>query len=144
MAEEPARSRNRAGRAGLLDNLLGLLSALVGFFENRFALITRDSKAALMQMLALIAFFGAAAVLSVFGYVFLIVSAIVGLAHLARVSWLWTALAAAALHFVLALIFVLLARGRLAKPLFRATASELKKDREWLKNLDRTTRPNGS
>jgi uncharacterized membrane protein YqjE len=141
MAEEPARSRNPAGRGGLLDNLLGLAGALAGFFESRFALIARDSKAALLQMLTLAAFFGAAVMLFALGYIFLIVSAIVGLAHLARVSWLWTALAAAGLHFLLALVFVLLARGWLTKPLFRATASELKKDREWLKNLDRTTRP---
>ena len=141
MAEEPARSRNPAGRTGLLDTLLGLTSALVSFFETRFALVARDSKAALMQMLVLVAFFGAAVVLCAFGYVFLIVSAIVGLAHLARVSWLWTALAAAGLHFVLALVFVLLARARLTRPLFRATASELKKDREWLKNLDGTSHP---
>jgi uncharacterized membrane protein YqjE len=141
MAEEPARSRNPAGRAGLLDNLLGLASAAAGFFESRFALITRDSKVALVQMLALIAFCGAAVMLFALGYIFLIVSAIVGLAHLVRVPWLWTALAAAGLHFLLALVFVLLARARLTKPLFRATASELKKDREWLKNLDTTTRP---
>jgi uncharacterized membrane protein YqjE len=141
MAEEPARPPNPAGRLGLLDNLLGLASAVAGFFESRFALITRDSKVALVQMLALIAFCGAAVMLFALGYIFLIVSAIVGLAHLVRVPWLWTALAAAGLHFLLALVFVLLARARLTKPLFRATASELKKDREWLKNLDTTTRP---
>jgi uncharacterized membrane protein YqjE len=141
MAENRARSRNPAGRAGLLDNLLGLTSALARFFESRCALIARDSKAALAQMLILAACFGVAVMLCVFGYIFLIVSAIVGVAHLAQVSWLWTALVAAGLHFLLALVFVLLARSRLKKPLFRATASELNKDREWLKNLDRTTRP---
>src|SRR6266542_3812809 len=128
MADEATRSRNPAGRAGLLDNLLALLSALAAFFESRFALFARDSKAALVQM------FGLAACL-------LVASAIVGLAHLAQVSWLWMALAAAGFHFVIALVFLLVARGRMTKPLFRATASELKKDREWLKNLDTTSRP---
>jgi uncharacterized membrane protein YqjE len=142
MPEEAARSQNPAGRAGLLDTVLALASALAGFFENRFALIARDSKVALVHVLVLVAFFGAAVLLCAFGYVFLLLSVIFGLAHLVRVSWLWTALAVAILHFIIALVCVLLARERLRKPLFRATASELNKDREWLKNLGRTTRPN--
>jgi uncharacterized membrane protein YqjE len=142
MAEEPARSQNPAGRAGLFDTVLALASALAGFLENRFALIARDSKIALVQLLALLAFFGAAVLFGAFGYIFLLLSAIFGVAHLLRVSWLWTALAAAILHFIIALVCVLLARERLRSPLFRATASELNKDREWLKNLGRTTRPN--
>ena len=141
MADEATRSRNPAGHAGLLDNLLALLNALAVFFESRFALLAGDSKAALVQMFALVACLLAALLLFTFGYIFLIASAIVGLAHIARVSWLWTALAAAAAHFVIALIFLLVARGRMTKPLFRATAAELKKDREWLKNLDTTSRP---
>jgi uncharacterized membrane protein YqjE len=141
MAGEATRSRNPAGHAGLLDNLLALLSALAGFFQARWALITRDSKAALAQLVILAACLAAAIMLFAFGYVFLIVSAIVGVAHLARVSWLWIALAAAGLHFIGAVIFISVARARMTKPLFRATASELKKDREWLKDLERTTRP---
>jgi len=141
MADEATRSRNPAGHAGLLDNLLALASALAVFFESRFALLARDSKAALVQMFGLAACLLAAVLLFTFGYIFLIASAVVGLAHLAQVSWLWTGLAAAGVHFVIALLFLLVARGRMTKPLFRATASELKKDREWLKNLDTTSRP---
>ena len=141
MADEASRARNPAGHTGLLDNLLALASALAGFFESRFALVARDSKAALVQAITLAACLSAAAVLFALGYIFLIVSAIVGVAHLAGVSWLWIALATAGLHFLVALIFVLVARRRMTKPLFRATASELRKDREWLKDLDKTTRP---
>ena len=53
MADEATRSRNPAGHAGLLDNLLALASALAGFFESRFALFSKESKAALVQMLGL-------------------------------------------------------------------------------------------
>ncbi|PYL64755.1 MAG: hypothetical protein DMF25_06005 [Verrucomicrobia bacterium] len=141
MADEATRSRNPAGHAGLLDNLLALLNALAVFFESRFALLAGDSKAALVQMFALVACLLAALLLFTFGYIFLIASAVVGLAHLARISWLWIALAAAGVHFVIALVFLLVARSRMTKPLFRATAAELKKDREWLKNLDTTSRP---
>ena len=40
--------------------------------------------------------------------------------------------------FIVALVLLLVARSRVTKPLFRATLTELKKDREWLKNLDAT------
>ena len=69
MAEEASRSRNPAGHAGLLDNLLALVSALAGFFQARWALITRDSKAALAQLVTLAACLAAAIMLFAFGYV---------------------------------------------------------------------------
>ena len=141
MADEATRSRNPAGHAGLLDNLLALASALAGFFESRFALFSRESKAALVQMLGLAACLIAAVMLVAIGYIFLIVSAVAGLAHLAQISWLWVTMAAAGMHFLIALVLLLVARSRMTKPLFRATASELKKDREWLTNLNTTSRP---
>ena len=79
----------------------------------------------------------AAAVFALFGYVFLLASAIAGLAHALHVSWIWITLGAAGLHFILALVCLLIARSRMKKSMFEATAAELKKDREWLKNLDK-------
>ena len=43
----------------------------------------------------------------------------------------------AAFYPVLAILCVLIARSRMKKSMFEATAAELKKDREWLKNLDK-------
>ena len=40
-----------------------------------------------------------------------------------------------------ALICLLIARAIIRKPAFQETAAELKKDREWLRNLDETTIP---
>ena len=141
MISETTRSRNPAGHAGLLQNLLALTGALADFFESRFALLAEESKAAFVQLLVLASYLVLALILCAFGYVFLIASAVVGLAHLAGISWLWTALMAAGAHFIVALILLLVARSRMTKPLFRATVSELKKDREWLKNLDATDQP---
>lgn len=141
MISETTGSRNPAGHAGLLANLLALASALAEFFESRFILLAQESKAALVHLLVLAACVIIALFLSVLGYVFLISSAIVGVAHLVRISWLWTALAAAGVHFLIALVLLLVARSRITKPVFRATLVELKKDREWLKNLDTTDRP---
>ena len=138
MISDRPRSRNPAGRAGLLENLLALVSALADFFESRFALLAEESKAAAVQVLILAGCLIFALLLCALGYVFLITGAVVGLAQLAGVSWPWIALAAAAVHFIIALVLLLVARSRITKPLFRTTLAELKKDREWLKNLDAT------
>jgi uncharacterized membrane protein YqjE len=138
MMSESTRSRNPAGHAGLLENLLALLNALAEFFESRFALLAEESKGAAVQLLILVGSVIFALLLCALGYVFLITGAVVGLAHLIGISWPWIALAAAVVHFIVALVLLLVARSRVTKPLFRATLTELKKDREWLKNLDAT------
>jgi uncharacterized membrane protein YqjE len=138
MISDRPRSQNPAGRAGLLENLLALVSALADFFESRFALLAEESKVAAVHVLILVGCLIFALLLSALGYVFLITGVIVGLAHLAGISWPWIALAAAAVHFIIALVLLLVARSRITKPLFRTTLAELKKDREWLKNLDAT------
>jgi len=143
MMSESTRSRNPAGHAGLLENLLALLNALAEFFESRFALLAEESKGAAVQLLILVGSVIFALLLCALGYVFLITGAVVGLAHLIGISWPWIALAAAVVHFIVALVLLLVARSRVTKPLFRATLTELKKDREWLKNLD-TTNPSRS
>jgi uncharacterized membrane protein YqjE len=138
---EMTHTRNPAGQDGLLDNLLAFANALTEFFAHRFALFAQDSKAALLQLVVLVACFILAVVFSVLGYIFLVASAVVGVAHLAGISWVWTALAAAGVHFVIALILLLIARSRITEPFFRATRIELKQDREWLKNLNPTDQP---
>jgi uncharacterized membrane protein YqjE len=138
MISESLRSRNPAGHAGLLENLLALLTALADFFESRFALVAQESKAAAVQLLILAGCLIFALLLCAMGYIFLITGLVVGLAHLAGISWPWIALAAAAVHFIIALALLVVARSRITKPLFRDTRAELKKDREWLKNLDAT------
>ena len=132
-------SRNPAGHSGLLDNALGLISAVVAFFESRFVLLAQESKSAAVQLLILVVCVIAALALCVMGYVFLIVSAVVGIAHLLGTSWPVVALVAALVHFIIAGVLVLVARSRISKPMFRDSIDELKKDREWLKTLNQST-----
>jgi uncharacterized membrane protein YqjE len=138
MISESSRSRNAAGHAGLLQNLLALIGALAEFFESRFALVAEESKTAAVQVLILAGCLIFAVLLCGMGYIFLITGIVVGLAHLLGISWPWIALATAALHFIIALVLLLIARSRITKPFFRATLAELRKDREWLKNLKTT------
>jgi len=136
MAGEPAPSRSRPRQTGLIGSLVALASALADFFESRAALLATESKAALVQFLVAAVCLVAAVLFFAFGYIFLLATAVVAVAHMANVSWLWVALAAAGLHFVIALVLLLVAGTGIKRPIFRATMDELKKDREWLRNLE--------
>jgi uncharacterized membrane protein YqjE len=140
MAGETMRFRNPAGHAGLLHNLVSLLNSLIGFVESRVALFAKESKTALVHVLVLVGCLAGAAFLLVFGYLFLIASAIAGLSQALHMSWIKITLMAAGLHFLLAFICVMIARSRMHKPMFEMTGGELKKDREWLKNQNRESR----
>ena len=140
MDDRTAPFRNPAGHAGLLNNLLALGNSLAGFFESRISLVASESKAALVHLLVLVGCLLAAGILFAFGYVFLLVSAVAAAARALQLSWISIALAIGVLHFVLALVCVLIVRSRIAKPVFRESLAELKKDREWLKNLDKKSR----
>ena len=140
MAGETAPSRSRPRPTGLIGSLVALASALADFFESRAALLATESKAALVQLVIAAVCLAAAVLFFAFGYIFLLATAVVAVAHIANVSWLWVALAAAGLHFVVALVFLLVAGAGIKRPIFRETTAELKKDREWLKNLETTDR----
>jgi len=139
MSSESPPSRNPAGHSGLLDNALALISAFAEFFEIRFTLIAQESKSAALQIAILVGCVIGALALCVMGYVFLIISAVMGLAHLLGISWPWVALIVAVLHFIIAGALLLIGRSRITKPMFPDTRDELKKDREWLKTLSQST-----
>src|SRR5256714_5882332 len=122
----PLRSRTR--QTGFIGSLVALASALADFFESRAALFATESKAALVQFVLVALCLVAALLFFAFGYVFLLATAVVAVAHLAKISWLWTALAAAGLHILIAFIFFLIANMGIKRPIFRATKAELKKD----------------
>lgn len=141
MAEGSMRFRNPAGHAGLRQNLKSLVASFTQFLESRFKLAARESKAAVRHLVTVAICAVVALVVSLMGLVLLVVFAIVGIAHLLGAWWLWVALTMALLLFAIALFCLIIARGQLKHPIFRDTASVLKEDTQWLKNLDRTKRP---
>lgn len=134
MASSPSGIRVR--QTGLIGSLVAFASALADFFEGRAALFAAESKAAGVQFIVVAICLIAALLFFAFGYVFLLAGGVVAIAYWANVSWVWIALDAAALHILIALILVLVALNGIKKPIFRDTVAELKKDREWLKDLD--------
>jgi uncharacterized membrane protein YqjE len=140
MAGENSPSQSRTRQTGFIGSLVALASTLADFFESRAALFATESKAALIQFVLVAICLMAGLLFFAFGYVFLLATVVVAVAHLAKISWLWTALAVAGLHLLMALIILLIACCVIKRPVFRATTAELKKDREWLKNLETTNR----
>jgi uncharacterized membrane protein YqjE len=138
MARASARVRNPSGHAGLIDNAIGLISALFPYVETRAALLAVESKALLLQLAAVVAFALGALIAVVFGYIFILGSLIVGIAHLGGISWTWIALGTGLLHIALAVVCVLLAKEKLTGRLYPETRAELKKDQQWLKSLAKT------
>ncbi len=138
MADRSMLFRNPAGHAGLWANCASLLGSGAHFLEDRFALASKEAKAAAIHLATLVACFIAAALLGLLGYLLLIVFVIVGLAHFFGISWIWIALVVALLHFGGAIVCVVIARGQFKRPVFRDTATVLKEDTEWLKNLNQT------
>jgi uncharacterized membrane protein YqjE len=135
------QTRDPAGHGGLIGALLALLTDFVALAESRLALLVRESKLALVQIMVLAGCLLAAILLFTLGYIFLVVSAVFGVAHLVQTSWIWIALIAANVHFLLAVAALLIARARMLKAPFPELSAELKKDRQWLKNLDVSSRP---
>jgi len=141
MAGETPPSQSRPRPAGLIGSCVALASALADFFESRAELLATESKAAAVQFLVVAVCLVVAVLFFAFGYIFLLATAVVAVAHMANISWLWSALGAAALHFLLAIILLLVAWTGIKRPIFRETAAELKKDREWLRNLETENPP---
>src|SRR5439155_22105111 len=112
MARASARVRNPAGHAGLIDNAIGLVSALFAYVETRAALLTVESKGLLLQLAAVIAFALGALIAVVFGYIFVLASLIAGIANLSGIPCTWIAFGAGLLYIVLAVVCVMLANEK--------------------------------
>ncbi|MGI8890563.1 MAG: phage holin family protein [Chthoniobacterales bacterium] len=136
MADRPMLFRNPAGHGGLRQNVASFVASLTQFIQTRIQLVAQEGKVALRHIVTLVAALLAAAVLLLFGYVFLVVFVVAEVAHLIGISWIWTALIVALLHFAGALVCLIIVRAQVKHPMFRDTASVLKEDTEWLKNLD--------
>lgn len=140
MADRPMPFRNPAGHAGLRQNIASFFASLTQFLQTRLELAARESKVAARHIVTMVVCGIAAGVLSLFGYIFLLAFAVVGIAHLVGIWWIWIVLIFALLHFSGALFCLIVARAQAKHPMFRDTSLVLKEDTEWLKNLDQTKR----
>jgi len=134
MARSPTEEPRTAAAAGFFAHLLDFLGAGSAYFRARFQLAGIEAKEAAIHFFVILALLLASLVVVVFGYFFLCLFLVFGLAALigGAHTWIWVTLAFAALHFGAALTLVLIARARLSEPMFAATLEEFRKDQEWL------------
>jgi uncharacterized membrane protein YqjE len=132
-------NRSNGSNAGLFADSAELLGSVLRYFKARAALFSIEAKEAGMHYGLAGAFVAAALVLVFLGYVFLIITAVFGIAALLGGGNAWIAVlgVAALLHLGGAFGLVLAARKKVQGGAFHITAEELSKDREWLTSFSR-------
>jgi uncharacterized membrane protein YqjE len=131
-ATTTAQQQRTAEAAGFFEHSRGLLAALTNYLSARLRLAGIESKEAFVHFGIIIGLAVAALMVVFLGYIFLCVGLVVLLAHLLHMRAEWAILALALLHFGVAIVCLLIARTRLAVPMFTATLGEFKKDTQWL------------
>src|SRR4029077_7449980 len=128
MALQTVGARDPAGHGGIIGTLLALATDFAALAESRLSLFIQESKTALVQIVILLACLLGAILFVTLGYIFLVVSAIFGVAHLTQTSWVWIAFIAGGIHFLLAVIAVVIGGIKGFKAPYRELSAELKKD----------------
>jgi uncharacterized membrane protein YqjE len=134
-----ASSTNNGTGSGLLADSAELLGAAIRYLKARVALFSIEAKEAGMHYGMAGAFVAAALVLVFLGYLFLIITAVFGIAALLGGGNTWIAVlgVAALLHLGGAVGLVFAARNKVKEGAFPVTAEELTKDREWLTSFSK-------
>ncbi|MEO8351829.1 MAG: phage holin family protein [Chthoniobacteraceae bacterium] len=112
---------------------------MAGYAKARLALVGIEGKEAAIHYAVILGLVLAAAVLSVFGYVFVVITIVFAIAAAAGGgnAWLWVVGSAALLHLAVAAGILFFAWRRLKAPMLEFTLEELRKDKEWLNDLAR-------
>ncbi len=127
----------RGGDPGFVAHVSRLLGGIAGYTKARLALAGVEGKEAAVHYAIILGLALAAGVLSIFGYLFVVITIVFAIAAAAGggEAWLWVMGAAALLHLVVAAGILFLAWKRLKAPMLEFTLEELRKDKEWLNNL---------
>ncbi|HET6407484.1 MAG TPA: phage holin family protein [Chthoniobacteraceae bacterium] len=133
MTDHVPETRSR----GIFANAAGLLAAFVRYFKARMTLLGIEAKEAGINYGVAAAIVVLALFLAVLAYVFLIITAVFGIAALfdGRNAWIGVMGAAAVLHAGGAAVLVFLALRRFKAGAFPVTLEELSKDQQWLTKL---------
>lgn len=128
--------REAAAESGFFARLIGYASSLAAYLRARLALAGLEAKEAVVHYLIIFALAAAAVTAVLFGYFFLIMAIVFGLAALigGAYTWIWLTFVVALVHFGGAAAALWMAKGRFTQPMFGATLNEFRKDQEWLSN----------
>jgi uncharacterized membrane protein YqjE len=137
MAEtvQPPSAEERSEAQGVVPEILKFAGSSGRHFQGLLQLAGLESKEAAFVGLRLLILLVVAAVCGVFGYLLLVLFVAFLIAVVFGVSWIWVLLGIAVFHFLVVAICAILAMKSFRTPVFKATAVELKRDFEALKNL---------
>lgn len=124
---------------GMFAHAASMLAALIRYFKARATLVGIEAKEAGVNYGVAAAFVVGALFLAVLAYVFLIITAVFGVAALfeSRNAWIGVMGVTALLHAAVAALLVFIARRRFKAGAFPLTLDELSKDQQWLTKLSR-------
>jgi uncharacterized membrane protein YqjE len=115
--------------------------ALLSLIASRVELIQLESKEAATHGARRAALMIAAVICVFFTWSLLLAGGIAAISRSTGWPWYWTAMAAAAVHLLLAVILARSAKST-ESPSFPYTRAEFKKDREWIENFHKTRKSN--
>ncbi len=123
--------------SGTIAHFAGLLSCAAQYLSARLALIGVEAKEAGAHYGTAAAMVAVGLFIAVLGYVFLVITAVFGIAAAfdTKHAWIIVLGGAALLHLGGAVALVVLARRKVRAGAFSVTLDELKKDQQWLATL---------
>lgn len=133
----PMNSAPASAKPHTFAHFIGLLDSTGQYFKARFELLTLEGKEAGIRYGIALALGAGGLFVAVLGYIFVVITAVFGIAAAWdwRHGWIVILGAAALLHLGGAVALVLLAWQRIRGRSFHGTIEELRKDHEWLTQL---------
>ena len=131
----PPSADARETPQGVIPELVRFAGSSGRHVQGLLQLAGLESKEAALVGLRLLILIVAATVLAIFGYVLALFFVAFLLAIAFQISWIWISLGLAVLHFVAVAVCAILTWKYVRTPVFKATAAELKRDFEALKNF---------
>lgn len=131
------QTRASSHNTGTFAHLSGVLSSVAQYLSARLALVGIEAKEAGAHYGMAAAMVAVGLFIAVLGYVFLVITAVFGIAAAfeAKHAWIVVLGGAALLHLGGAVALVALARRQVKIGAFSGTLEELKKDQQWLTKL---------
>ena len=121
--------------------LRGLLAGVAQYGRARLSLFMLEAKTAGIQYGAGVALGAAGLFVAILGYVFLVITAVFGIAALCswRHAWLVVLAVATLLHLAASGLLMVLALRKFKAGAFEGTLQELKEDQKWLSQPTKKT-----
>ena len=131
----PPSADARETPQGVIPELVRFAGSSGRHVQGLLQLAGLETKEAALVGLRLLILLVAATVSAIFGYVLALFFVAFLLAIAFQISWIWISLGLAVLHFVAVAVCAILVWKYVRTPVFKATAAELKRDFEALKNF---------